>query len=171
MYIVLWGVVCFSTVGRMEGIVFPNPDATFVKELWVILPLSPLSIVSFPPSLPPYLSLSPFLSSSLSLPSSFPLLHCLLHLLSNNSVSRSFRGLPSSENLAGSGVSLSSVFHVIKELQTKFRAREQEKKELEGYKEQDTLILSTTKGNPRLKDLYMKPLIGSRKVQVAVQSV
>ena len=34
--------------------------------------------------------------------------------------------------------------------------------------EQESLVLSTNKGNARLKDLYMRPVIGSRRVQVCV---
>jgi len=37
----------------------------------------------------------------------------------------------------------------------------------QGYVEQAALILSTGRGNPRLKDLYMRPIIsGSRRIQV-----
>ena len=78
----------------------------------------------------------------------------------------SFRGSNSHTGLTGSGINLTSVYNLIKDVQKGFRTREQEKKELEGYKEQDHLVLSSTKGNPRLKDLYMRPLIGSRRVQV-----
>ena len=37
---------------------------------------------------------------------------------------------------------------------------------MEGIIEQEALIINTMKGNPRLKDLYMRPVIGSRRVQV-----
>lgn len=37
---------------------------------------------------------------------------------------------------------------------------------VQGYVEQDNLILNTTKGQPRLRDLYMRPVIGSRRIQV-----
>lgn len=37
----------------------------------------------------------------------------------------------------------------------------------QGYVEQEALVLSSTKGNPRLKDLYMRPLIGSRRISVS----
>ena len=41
--------------------------------------------------------------------------------------------------------------------------------EPQGYVEQAALILSTGRGNPRLKDLYMRPIIsGSRRIQVRV---
>ena len=59
-----------------------------------------------------------------------------------------------------------NIFHSIKELQKKFRTREQEKRELEGYQEQDALVINSSKGNPRLKDLFMRPVIGARRVQV-----
>ena len=36
----------------------------------------------------------------------------------------------------------------------------------QGYVEQESLVLSSNKGNARLKDLYMRPVIGSRRVQV-----
>ena len=61
-----------------------------------------------------------------------------------------------------------NVFHTIKEVQKKFKTREQEKREMEGVVEQEALVLNTMKGNPRLKDLYMRPVIGSRRVQVCV---
>ena len=50
------------------------------------------------------------------------------------------------------------------------RERERAERDLffqpQGYVEQDALVLSITKGNPRLKDLYMRPVIGSRRIQV-----
>ena len=41
---------------------------------------------------------------------------------------------------------------------------------LQGYVEQDALVLSITKGNPRLKDLYMRPVIGSRRIQGTLEA-
>ena len=35
--------------------------------------------------------------------------------------------------------------------------------------EQATLVLNTSKGNPRLKDLYMRPIIGARRFQVRTE--
>ena len=34
--------------------------------------------------------------------------------------------------------------------------------------EQASLVLNTSKGNPRLKDLYMRPIIGTRRFQVSM---
>ena len=70
--------------------------------------------------------------------------------------------------LGDSGISLTNVYNLIKDVQKNFRTREQEKKELEGYKEQESLILSINKGNPRLKDLYIRPLLTSRRVLVSL---
>ena len=82
-------------------------------------------------------------------------------------LSRSLRG---SSNVGGAlrdgSTSLASVYQLIKDVQKKYRTHEQEKKELEGIVEQDQLIVSTSKGNPRLSDLYMRPVLGSRRVQV-----
>ena len=80
---------------------------------------------------------------------------------------RSYRA--SSTHGVSAASSLVNVFHTIKEVQKRFRTREQEKRELEGVVEQEALVLNTMKGNPRLKDLYMRPVIGSRRVQVRTQ--
>ena len=61
-----------------------------------------------------------------------------------------------------------NVFHLIKDIQKTYKTREQQKRELEGVVDQDMLVPNTTKGNPRLRDLYMRPVIGSRRIQVCV---
>ncbi len=85
-----------------------------------------------------------------------------------NYIHSSFRGSNTSIGLDSSGLGLTWVYNLIKDVQKSFRTREQEKKELEGYKEQEQLILSINKGNPRLKDLYIRPLLTSRRVLVSV---
>jgi nucleosome binding factor SPN SPT16 subunit len=102
-----------SSLGRIDGVAFPNPDATFVKEM-------------------------------------------------------SYRA--SSTHGVSAASSLVNVFHTIKEVQKRFKTREQEKREMEGVVEQEALILNTMKGNPRLKDLYMRPVIGSRRVQGTLEA-
>ena len=77
---------------------------------------------------------------------------------------RSYRA--SSTHGVGAASSLVNAFHMIKDVQKRFKTREQEKREMEGIVEQEALVLNTMKGNPRLKDLYMRPVIGSRRVQV-----
>ena len=66
----------------------------------------------------------------------------------------------------GAASGLVNIFHTIKEVQKRFKTREQERREMEGVVEQEALVLNTMKGNPRLKDLYMRPVIGSRRVGV-----
>jgi len=59
---------------------------------------------------------------------------------------------------------LNTAFRLIKEVQKKFRTREAEEKEKEGIVKQDSLILSQSKGNPKLKDLYIKPNLYSKRI-------
>ena len=66
------------------------------------------------------------------------------------------------------GANLSNIFFLMKDVQKTFKTREQEKKELEGFVEQDRLVISSSRSNPRLKDLYMRPVLGARRVQVSM---
>ena len=49
-------------------------------------------------------------------------------------------------------------------MQKKFRTREAEEREKDGIVKQDTLIVNPNRGNPRLKDLYMRPNIVSKRI-------
>lgn len=53
---------------------------------------------------------------------------------------------------------------MIKEVQKKFKNREAEEREKEDLVKQDTLILSQNKGNPKLKDLYIRPNIVTKRM-------
>ncbi|XP_066250840.1 FACT complex subunit spt16 [Euwallacea similis] len=59
---------------------------------------------------------------------------------------------------------LNTAFRLIKEVQRKFRTREAEEKEKEDLVKQDTLVLSQNKGNPKLKDLFIRPNIVSKRM-------
>jgi len=59
---------------------------------------------------------------------------------------------------------LNTAFRLIKEVQKKFKTREAEEREKEGIVKQDTLVLSSNKGNPKLKDLYIRPNIYSKRI-------
>merc|ERR1711962_1447235 len=50
-----------------------------------------------------------------------------------------------------------------KDVQKKFKTREAEEKEKEGVVKQEDLIIHQSKNNPRLKDIYMRPTLTSRK--------
>lgn len=100
-----------SALGRNEGNIFPNPEATFLKEIT-------------------YRSTNVKEPGEISAPSS----------------------------------NLNTAFRLIKEVQKKFKTREAEEREKEGIVKQDTLVLSSNKGNPKLKDLYIRPNIYSKRI-------
>ncbi|XP_053994528.1 FACT complex subunit spt16 isoform X2 [Hylaeus volcanicus] len=100
-----------ATMGRNEGGTYPQPDATFVKEVT-------------------YRSTNTKEPGEISAPSS----------------------------------NLNTAFRLIKEVQKKFKNREAEEREKEDLVKQDTLILSQNKGNPKLKDLYIRPNIVSKRM-------
>lgn len=49
-------------------------------------------------------------------------------------------------------------------MQKKFKNREAEEREKEDLVKQDTLVVSNNKGNPKLKDLYIRPNIVSKRM-------
>lgn len=57
-----------------------------------------------------------------------------------------------------------NAYRIIKEVQKKFKTREAEEKEKEDLVKQDTLVLSVNKGNPKLKDLYIRPNIVNKRM-------
>lgn len=59
---------------------------------------------------------------------------------------------------------LNTAFRLIKDVQKKFKTREAEEKEMEGIVKQDKLIINTNKGNPKLKDLYIRPNIVQKRI-------
>lgn len=59
---------------------------------------------------------------------------------------------------------LNTAFRMIKEVQKKFRTREAEEREKEGIVKQDTLVLSSNKGNPKLKDLFIRPNVFTKRI-------
>ncbi|CAN7951269.1 unnamed protein product, partial [Ixodes pacificus] len=110
-----------SALGRNEGSVFPNPEATFLKEMQV-----PFT----------YRSTNVKEPGEISAPSS----------------------------------NLNTAFRLIKEVQKKFKTREAEEREKEGIVKQDTLVLSSNKGNPKLKDLYIRPNIYSKRISGVLEA-
>ncbi|XP_015778637.1 PREDICTED: FACT complex subunit SPT16-like [Acropora digitifera] len=103
-----------SVVGRSEGNIFAQPEATFVKELTYRSSNSKAPGTSQPPA-----------------------------------------------------INLSTAFRLIKEVQKKFKTREAEEKERQGVVQQGNLILNPNKGNPKLKDLYIRPSITQRRSPVS----
>ncbi|XP_078365662.1 FACT complex subunit SPT16-like isoform X1 [Oculina patagonica] len=99
-----------SAVGRSEGSLFAQPEATFVKEV---------------------------------------------NYRSSNTKQHGAHQPPA--------YNLTTAFRLIKEVQKKFKTREAEEKERQGVVQQGNLILNPNKGNPKLKDLYIRPSITNRK--------
>jgi nucleosome binding factor SPN SPT16 subunit len=65
---------------------------------------------------------------------------------------------------------LNTAFRLIKEVQRKFKTREAEEREKEDLVKQDTLVLSQNKGNPKLKDLYIRPNIVTKRMTGALEA-
>lgn len=65
---------------------------------------------------------------------------------------------------------LNTAFKLIKDIQKRFKTREAEDKEKADLVEQDTLILSTGKGNPKLKDLYIRPNIVQKRLSGVLEA-
>lgn len=65
---------------------------------------------------------------------------------------------------------LNTAFRLIKEVQRKFKTREAEEREKEDLVKQDTLVLSQNKGNPKLKDLYIRPNIVSKRMTGSLEA-
>jgi len=80
-----------------------------------------------------------------------------------------FRGWVGRESSSNRGeapaTNLMLAFRLIKELQKKYKAREDELREKEGIVKQDKLIINHNKANPKLKDLSIRPTIAQRKMQ------
>jgi len=66
--------------------------------------------------------------------------------------------------LTAPSLNLNTAFRIIKEIQKSYKAKEAEDKEKANLVEQDNLVLSTAKGNPKLKDLYIRPNIVQKRL-------
>ncbi|CAG5135919.1 unnamed protein product, partial [Candidula unifasciata] len=66
--------------------------------------------------------------------------------------------------IAAPSANLNTAFRLIKEVQKRFKTREAEEREKEGIVKQDTLIINPNRGNPKLKDLYIRPNIVSKRI-------
>ncbi|KAK6186586.1 hypothetical protein SNE40_008599 [Patella caerulea] len=72
--------------------------------------------------------------------------------------------------LSAPSSNLNTAFRLIKEVQKKFKTREAEEKEKEGIVKQDTLIVNPNRGNPKLKDLYIRPNIVSKRISGVLEA-
>ncbi|KAK0427999.1 hypothetical protein QR680_010535 [Steinernema hermaphroditum] len=72
--------------------------------------------------------------------------------------------------ITATGENLHTAFRLIKEMQKRYKTAEAEEREREGAVKQDKLILSTAKGNPKLKDLSVRPNIIQKKIAGSVEA-
>jgi len=61
-------------------------------------------------------------------------------------------------------LNLQTAYRLIKELQKRYRTIEAEQREKEGAIKQDKLIVSNSKGNPKLKEIFVRPNIVSKRI-------
>jgi len=72
--------------------------------------------------------------------------------------------------LTAPSLNLNTAFQMIKDLQKKYKMREAEEKEKADLVEQDNLIVSAAKGNPKLKDLYIRPNIVQKRLSGVLEA-
>merc|ERR1719251_542134 len=72
--------------------------------------------------------------------------------------------------LTAPSMNLQTAFRMIKDIQKLYKAREAEEKEKADLVEQDNLVLSSGKGNPRLKDLYIRPNIVQKRLSGTLEA-
>ena len=65
--------------------------------------------------------------------------------------------------ISAPSTNLGLAFKYIKDMQKEYKEKELEEKEKEGMVKQDSLVLSTNKNNPKLKDLYLRPNIVQKR--------
>ena len=73
------------------------------------------------------------------------------------------------ESMAPSS-NMNNAFRLIKDVQKRFKAHEAEEKEKEGIVKQQDLIVNHSKGNPKLKDLFCRPTLSSKKMQGSLEA-
>lgn len=70
----------------------------------------------------------------------------------------------STDRESGAAANLVTSFRLIKEVQKRYKTREAEEREKEGIVKQDTLVTNPNRTNPKLKDLYIRPLLTSKRI-------
>merc|ERR1719384_210395 len=72
--------------------------------------------------------------------------------------------------ISAPSLNLNTAFKLIKDIQKQYKAREAEEKEKADLVEQDSLVLSSSKGNPKLKDLYIRPNIVQKRLSGVLEA-
>lgn len=72
--------------------------------------------------------------------------------------------------ISAPSTNLNTAFRLIKEVQKKYKTREAEEREKEGIVKQDNLVLANSKSNPKLKDLYIRPNIITKRIHGTLEA-
>jgi nucleosome binding factor SPN SPT16 subunit len=72
--------------------------------------------------------------------------------------------------LSAPSSNLNTAFRLIKEIQKSYKTREAEEKEKADLVQQDSLVLSQAKGNPKLKDLYIRPNVAQKRLSGVLEA-
>jgi len=72
--------------------------------------------------------------------------------------------------LSAPSSNLATAFRLIKDIQKKYKMREAEEKEKADLVEQDNLVVSSGKGNPKLKDLYIRPNLVQKRLSGVLEA-
>jgi len=72
--------------------------------------------------------------------------------------------------LSAPSSNLNTAFKLIKDIQKKYKTREAEEKEKADLVTQDKLIINSGKGNPKLKDLYIRPNITQKRLSGVLEA-
>ncbi|XP_003747374.1 FACT complex subunit SPT16 [Galendromus occidentalis] len=72
--------------------------------------------------------------------------------------------------LSAPSSNLNTVCQLIKTVQKKWKTREAEKREQEGIVKQDALVLSNNKGNPKVKDIFIRPNIHAKRIMGSLEA-
>lgn len=67
-------------------------------------------------------------------------------------------------------LNLQTAYRFIKDLQKRFKTQEAEEREKEGAVKQDKLIVNNVKGNPKLKDLFVRPNIVAKRMSGSLEA-
>ena len=72
--------------------------------------------------------------------------------------------------ISAPSTNLNTAFRLIKEVQKRYKTREAEEREKEGIVKQDNLVLANSKTNPKLKDLYIRPNIITKRIHGTLEA-
>ena len=97
---------------------------------------------------------------------------CSMHVLKARYFFRTYRSTNVKEpgEIHAPSANLNTAFRLIKDIQKKYKTRETEEKEKADLVKQDKLIINHGKGNPKLKDLYIRPNVAQKRLSGVLEA-